>query len=144
MSQTNNNLPVVLGCEGIFNEDLHLINGHRVGLITNHSGVDSLVRATADKLYSNKNCELIALFGPEHGIRGSAQDGETVESFNDPYKGVPAYSLYGKTRQPNKEMLSGIDRMLLQKFAFEMIEIDQLTILDQKWAPAFWDLLSEA
>ena len=112
MSQTNNNHPVVLGCEQIFNECLHLIDGHRVGLITNHSGVDSLMKATADKLYSNKNCELTALFGPEHGIRGSAQDGETVDSFNDPYKDVPAFSLYGKTRQPNKEMLSQIDRML--------------------------------
>ena len=103
---------VILGCQNIFTEELNLISGHRIGLITNHSGVDPLMIATADRLFNNNDCELTALFGPEHGIRGSAQDGEKVTTFNDPYTGVPAYSLYGEIKRPDKNMLNRIDRML--------------------------------
>ena len=112
MSEQQNNAPVILGCQNIFNEESNLINGKRIGLITNHSGVDPLMSATADKLYSNNDCDLIALFGPEHGIRGFAQDGEKITTFNDPHTGIPVYSLYGDTKQPSCRMLTGIERML--------------------------------
>jgi len=112
MSETQSNTPVILGCQNIFTEELNLIHGYRIGLITNHSGVDPLMTATADRLHNHNKCELTALFGPEHGIRGSAQDGEKVTTFKDPYTGVPAYSLYGKTMRPNRNMLNQIDRML--------------------------------
>jgi uncharacterized protein YbbC (DUF1343 family) len=68
--------------------------------------------ATADRLQRSKLCELVALFGPEHGIRGAAQDGEKIGTFRDPQTGVPAYSLYGATRAPDAEMLADIELML--------------------------------
>ncbi|MFL2540576.1 MAG: exo-beta-N-acetylmuramidase NamZ domain-containing protein, partial [Candidatus Latescibacterota bacterium] len=75
---------VQLGCELLFSSAAHTIRGRRVGLITNHSGVDSQLRATADKLHQSQLCELVALYGPEHGIRGAAQDGAKVDNAADP------------------------------------------------------------
>lgn len=103
---------VRLGCERLFDDAAHLIDGHRVGLITNHSGVDRTLTATADRLHAYPHSQLVALFGPEHGIRGAAQDGEKVGTFRDPQTGVAAHSLYGDTRQPDSQMLDGIDLML--------------------------------
>jgi len=104
---------VTLGNENLFT-DAHsgLIRGRRVGLITNHSGVDSLLRATADRLHASAACELVALFGPEHGIRGDAADGASVETSRDPHTGVPAYSLYGETQRPDADMLADVEVML--------------------------------
>ena len=84
---------VRLGCERLFDDAAHLIDGHRVGLITNHSGVDRTLTATADRLHAYPHSQLVALFGPEHGIRGAAQDGEKVGTFRDPQTGVAAHSL---------------------------------------------------
>ncbi len=103
---------VQLGCELLFSSAAHTIRGRRVGLITNHSGVDSQLRATADKLHQSQLCELVALYGPEHGIRGAAQDGEKVDNAADPRTGVPVYSLYGQTREPDPTMLEGVELML--------------------------------
>ncbi len=103
---------VQLGCERLFAAEADRIRGRRVGLITNHSGVDALLQATADKLHGSDLCELVALYGPEHGIRGAAQDGEHIADIADPHTGVPAYSLYGQTREPDPAMLAGIDLML--------------------------------
>ena len=103
---------VRIGCQRLFDDSIDLIQGKRVGLITNHSGVDDQLVATADRLHADERCTLIALFGPEHGIRGAAQDGEKVGTFKDPQTGVSAYSLYGETRQPSAEMLSEIELML--------------------------------
>ena len=88
---------VRLGCERLFDDAARLIDGRRVGLITNHSGVDRTLVATADRLHAYPHSQLVALFGPEHGIRGAAQDGEKVgESTNNDSK---AFSLYNETRQ---------------------------------------------
>ncbi len=103
---------VRLGCERLFDDEADLIRGRRVGLITNHSGVDAQLVATADRLHESELCQLVALFGPEHGIRGAAQDGEKIGTFNDPQTGVPAYSLYGETREPDTDMLADIELML--------------------------------
>ena len=103
---------VILGSERLFAEDFHLIRGQRVGLITNHSGVNHLLQPTADLLHAAADCELVALFGPEHGIRGDAADGVKVGTSRDPQTGVPAYSLYGETRQPDESMLADVDVML--------------------------------
>ncbi len=100
------------------NERLHestyadLIGGRRVGLITNHSGVDHNLRSTADRLHACDACELVALFGPEHGVRGDAADGDRIASGRDPYTGVPACSLYGDRLQPSTGMLEKLDVML--------------------------------
>ena len=104
---------LTLGNENLFTDEYSsLIRGRRIGLITNHSGVDSRLRATADRLHASPTCQLVALFGPEHGIRGDAADGASVETGRDPHTGVPAYSLYGETKRPDPGMLADVEVML--------------------------------
>jgi uncharacterized protein YbbC (DUF1343 family) len=83
--------------------------GKRVGLITNHTGLTASGESTADRLARHPGLQLVALFGPEHGIRGQAAGGEKIPSGRDPATGLPVYSLYGDTRKPTPEMLRGID-----------------------------------
>ena len=86
------------------------LEGKRVGLVTNPTGVDNHMKSDIDILHEAKNVQLVALFGPEHGVRGSAHAGDHVSNAAaDPTTGVPVYSLYGKSRIPSKEMLKGID-----------------------------------
>jgi len=102
-----------LGNEALFRERGDLIGGKRVGLLTNPTGVDTRLVHTADRLHAAEGVTLAALFGPEHGIWGSAPDGAAVaESHDDRYR-VAAYSLYGETRRPTAQMLDGIDVMLV-------------------------------
>lgn len=101
-----------LGCERLFDDALELIRRRRVGLITNHSGVDSQLRSTADRLHDADDVELVMLFGPEHGIRGDAEDGVAVDSAIDRHTGVRAVSLYGDRRQPSADELSDLDVVL--------------------------------
>ena len=89
--------------------DFSPLKGKRVGLITNPTGVDHMLRSTVDILFKTKACKLVALFGPEHGVRGDYAAGDYVSNFTDPVTGLPVYSIYGKTRKPSKEMLEGID-----------------------------------
>jgi len=86
--------------------------GKRVGLVTNPSGVDRFVRSTIDVLFEAPQVNLVALYGPEHGVRGDAYAGDHVESSTDPKTGLPVYSLYGPTREPTQEMLKGVDIMV--------------------------------
>ena len=83
--------------------------GMRVGLVTNPSGVDSRLRSTIDILYEAPDVNLVALFAPEHGVRGDVYAGGKVESGKDSRTGLPVYSLYGSTREPTPEMLKGLD-----------------------------------
>lgn len=86
--------------------------GKRVGLVTNPSGVDRNLRSTIDILHDAKDVELVALFGPEHGVRGDAYAGDKVSDDVDPVTGVKVFSIYGKYREPSQEMLDGIDVMV--------------------------------
>ncbi len=86
--------------------------GKRVGLVTNPSGVDSELRSTIEILNDAGNFELVALFGPEHGVRGDIYAGDKVGDSVDPKTGLPVRSLYGSTRKPTPEMLEGIDVMV--------------------------------
>jgi len=88
-----------------------MIDGRRVGLIGHQN---SVVDGThlADHLDSAENVQLIALFGPEHGVRGTRDAGEYVEDEVDVTTGVPIYSLFGETRRPTVSMLDGIDVLL--------------------------------
>jgi uncharacterized protein YbbC (DUF1343 family) len=83
--------------------------GKRVGLITNHTGVDSQGRSSADLLAASPHFRLVALFGPEHGIRGVLADGDVVASGRDEKTGLPVHSLYGDTREPTEAMLRDVD-----------------------------------
>lgn len=86
--------------------------GLRVGLITNHTGLTRDGRSTIDVLAAMPGVELVALFGPEHGIRGAAQAGEQVRGGRDPATGLPIHSLYDDTRAPTAAELEGIDALV--------------------------------
>ena len=88
------------------------LRGKRVGLVTNPSGVDRNLRSTIDILFDAPGVDLVALFGPEHGVRGDAYAGDHVTDSKDPRTGLPVYSIYGATREPTPAMLEGIDVMV--------------------------------
>ena len=100
---------VTTGIEVLRDELFGPLKGKRVGLITNPTGVDSKLRSTVDILKSAPGVNLVALFGPEHGVRGDHAAGDRVDSYTDSETGLPVYSLYGKTRKATPEMLKGID-----------------------------------
>ncbi|MUK88962.1 DUF1343 domain-containing protein [Ornithinibacillus sp. L9] len=101
-----------LGVEVLLDEQKELIEGQRVGLITNPTGVDKELNSIVDRLHNDPDVELTALYGPEHGVRGDAQAGEYVEYYIDETTGLPVYSLYGQTRKPTPEMLENVDVLL--------------------------------
>ena len=101
------------GVEVLLEDSLHLVEGRRVGLITNQTGVDASGRSSIDRLHEHPSVELVALFAPEHGIRGTAEPGETIEDDVDVETGLPIFSLYGAVRSPTPEMLEGIDVLLI-------------------------------
>lgn len=101
------------GIEVLLEDSLHLVAGRRVGLITNQTGVDRSGRSSIDRIYEHPSVELVALFAPEHGIRGTADPGETIADDVDVETGVPIHSLYGAVRSPTPEMLDGIDVLLV-------------------------------
>jgi uncharacterized protein YbbC (DUF1343 family) len=86
------------------------LRGKHVGLITNHTGVDSQGRSTVDILSHAPGIQLVALFSPEHGLAG--KNDEKFSSTKDPSTGLPVHSLYGETQRPTGEMLTGIDTLV--------------------------------
>jgi uncharacterized protein YbbC (DUF1343 family) len=88
-----------------------LLQGKRVGLVTNHTGRARDLEATIDLLASAKLVQLAALFSPEHGIRGILD--EKVASSTDEKTGLPIYSLYGATMRPTDDMLKGLDTIVI-------------------------------
>ncbi|MGB2868142.1 MAG: DUF1343 domain-containing protein [Bacteroidota bacterium] len=100
---------VKTGADLLFEKYFSLVEGKRVGLVTNHSALLSDGRHLADVLAESKNTTLRVLFGPEHGIRGDAPDGRTVQHGVDTKTGLPVYSLYGKINKPTPEMLKDVD-----------------------------------
>src|SRR5262249_20588228 len=86
------------------------LKGKRVGLITNHTGRDREGRSTIDLLKTAPDGKPVALFSPEHGIRGVLDS--KVENSIDEKTGLTVYSLYGEQRQPTTEMLTGIDTLV--------------------------------
>ena len=100
---------VIPGVEVLLSDSIHLIRGKRVGLITNHSGRDRKGTSTIDLLYRTPGVRLTALFAPEHGLRGLADAGASVETTVDSATGIPIYSLYGRTKVPTADMLANVD-----------------------------------
>ncbi|MCH5220902.1 MAG: DUF1343 domain-containing protein [Muribaculaceae bacterium] len=88
------------------------LQGKRVGLITNPSGVDNKLKSTVDILAEAPGVELVGLYAPEHGVRGDIHAGDKVENMVDPTTGVTVYSIYGKTRKPTAEMLKDVDVLI--------------------------------
>lgn len=100
---------VETGLEVLIRNKFDILQGKRVGLVTNPTGVDRRLRSTVDILFNAPGVRLVALYGPEHGVRGDFTAGEHVDFEKDPVTGLPVYSLYGKTRKPTPEMLKDID-----------------------------------
>ena len=100
---------VQTGLETLIKSKFESLKGKRVGLITNPTGIDHKLRSTIDIIFNEPGVQLVALYSPEHGVRGDFAAGEQVGTTIDPVTNLPVYSLYGKTRKPTAEMLQGID-----------------------------------
>ncbi|MGE5423097.1 MAG: DUF1343 domain-containing protein, partial [Ignavibacteriales bacterium] len=100
---------VKLGNEVLMEKQHALIEGKRVGLVTNQTGINSRGESIIDVLVADPTINLVALYGPEHGIDGKTLAGQSVSSYTHPTLKIPVYSLYGSTRTPTTAMLSGID-----------------------------------
>ena len=102
--------PVRPGLEVFLSNVPSDLRGKRVGLITNHAGIDRAGRSAIDLIAPHPDLKLVALFAAEHGIRGSAAAGEKIDDERDAASGVPIFSLYkAEDRGPSPEMLQGVD-----------------------------------
>lgn len=108
LSTQHSMLSTLNGIDVLKRDNFALLKGKRVGLITNHTGRDREGNATIDVLFKAPDVKLVALFSPEHGIRG-ALDQEKITNSTDEKTGLPVLSLYGETRKPTAEMLKDID-----------------------------------
>ena len=100
------------GIEVLRDNAFDVLQGKRIGLITNPTGVDSKLNATPDILAAANGVQLVAMFAPEHGIRGDVAAGARVATTTDAATGVKVYSIYGKTKKPTQQMLAGIDALV--------------------------------
>jgi uncharacterized protein YbbC (DUF1343 family) len=99
-------------CPGIItllSSNKHLLRNKRIGLVSHPAAVDSTGTSSVDLIVGSRGLKLSALFGPEHGFFGTAGAGETVVRTKHPFRGIPVYSLYGKHRKPDAQMLRNLD-----------------------------------
>ena len=105
-------MTVQTGLERLLREGLGQLDGKRIALVTNHTSIDSTLRHAIDLLAADPRFRLAALFGPEHGVRGSDQAGVHIPDAVDARTGVPVHSLYGEHRKPTRAMLAELDALL--------------------------------
>ncbi|HSJ33140.1 MAG TPA: DUF1343 domain-containing protein [Longimicrobiales bacterium] len=103
---------VVPGLEVLLTDSVHLVRGRNVGFLTNQTAVTSSGESGIDLLHASPDVRLVALYGPEHGLRGGVEGGVKIEGGVDERTGVPVHSLYGSTQRPTPEMLRGVDVLL--------------------------------
>ncbi|HET7232400.1 MAG TPA: DUF1343 domain-containing protein [Longimicrobium sp.] len=103
---------VLPGLEVLVRDSLALVRGKRVGLITNQTAVTSTGEHAVDLLARTPGVRLVALYGPEHGVRGNVEGGVQIANQRDSATGVPVFSLYGRTQKPTPEMLRGVDVLM--------------------------------
>lgn len=103
---------VLNGIDVLERDGFSALEGRRVGLITNATGVNKNLVSNIDLLHRAPNVDLVALFGPEHGVRGDISAGDYVETYIDEKTGVTVFSVYGATRKPTQQMLDGIDVLI--------------------------------
>lgn len=104
-----------LGLENLLQRKLSTLRGAKVGLITNPTGADRELTTSVDLLNAAQkkgSFELVALFGPEHGVRGAEPAGGSVGDYTDTLTGLPVRSLYGETQKPTPEMLEDVDTLV--------------------------------
>ncbi|WOO42437.1 DUF1343 domain-containing protein [Rubellicoccus peritrichatus] len=104
---------VMLGIDVLEEMDFKPLKGRKVGLLTHPAGVNRYGKSTIDILNEAPGVDLVALYGPEHGIDGKAKANEYVSSYTDPRTGLPVYSLYNENRKPKPEMLKDINVMVI-------------------------------
>lgn len=107
-----NKIKVKPGIEVLIEEYLDLIKGKKVGLVTNPTGVDSRLKSSIEILYEHPEVELVALYGPEHGVRGNTQAGEYVPFYTDEKYSLPVFSLYGQWKKPDAKMIKKMDEYM--------------------------------
>ncbi|KMK75094.1 exo-beta-N-acetylmuramidase NamZ domain-containing protein [Alkalihalobacillus pseudalcaliphilus] len=98
-----------LGLERFLASGYEAFQDKRIGLVTNLTGVNQDLVPAIDLFANHQGINLVALFAPEHGIRGDAKEGEKVESSKDTQTGLPVFSLYGKSKKPSARMLADVD-----------------------------------
>jgi uncharacterized protein YbbC (DUF1343 family) len=103
---------VVPGLEVLLRDSVHLVRGRRIGFLTNQSAVTSDGASGIDLLHASPDVQLVALYGPEHGLRGGIEGGVRIASGVDERTGIPVHSLYGSTQRPTAGMLRGVDVLL--------------------------------
>ncbi len=101
-----------VGLERALTDGIPGLRGARVGLVTNHSGLDRASRPGPDLLARSDTVDLVALFAPEHGLRGRSEAGEPITSGFDPTTGLPVHSLYGTRREPDLDHLRDLDALV--------------------------------
>ncbi len=109
-SDAGTNFRVLNGIDVLLEQNFKPLAGKRIGLVTNHTGRSVDGRRTVDLFHESAECRLVAVFSPEHGIRG-AQDSD-VPSSVDESTGIPIYSLYGRTERPEAEVLKRLDALV--------------------------------
>ena len=112
MSPTENHRKTELGLTVLLTEKRDWIRGKSIGLITNHTGVDATLQSNHRLFAEASDCQLSAIFSPEHGLWGAVQDGITVNSIDNTDENVPIFSLYGQSMRPTAEQLEGIDLLV--------------------------------
>jgi len=104
---------IITGLERLLSQGSEKVGGRHIALLTNHTGVDRNMRHIVDLLASDDRFDLLALLAPEHGIRGEVQAGEKVSSYVDPRTGIPVYSLYGESYEPEDQLLRDVDAIVV-------------------------------
>jgi len=110
LNSSSASVKVLTGIDVLERDGFKQLAGLRIGLVTNHTGRDREGRATIDVLNKAPGVRLVALFSPEHGIRGLAD--EKISDSKDDATGLPIYSLYGETRRPKPEQLKDLDALV--------------------------------
>ncbi|WP_428388344.1 exo-beta-N-acetylmuramidase NamZ family protein [Mucisphaera sp.] len=106
---------VMLGIDVLAAKGFETLRGQRVGLVVNPASVDGNLKSTVDVLIDGQaqgGYQLVALFGPEHGVWGDVYAGDKIDDQKDPRTGLPVFSLYGDTRKPTPEMLENLDVLI--------------------------------
>ncbi len=105
--------PVMLGIDVLEAEGFKAIAGKKIGLLTHPAGVNRRGESTLSVILRSRQSKLVALFAPEHGLDGTAKAGDNIADSTDKRTGLPVYSLHGKTRKPTKDMLKGLDALVI-------------------------------
>src|SRR5699024_628546 len=100
---------VKIGLDVFLEKEWQAYSDKRIGLVTKMTGVNRQLIPSIELFHEHDGITLTALYGPVHGIRGDAKEGEEIASYIDPYTGVPVYSLYGDSKKPSREMLEETD-----------------------------------